>query len=158
MRRKFIRVTIDAAGHPQLVTNGNGQEVTGVSIHSPSKRLYRIEGGRRIHFKGLSDALEWASLSPLIPVTDDPADGWRKINPKVWATAGPEAKHGILNKMFAGKLGAYDPGAKERLKHCLKFWVEQKTERKRTEGHISSVTRQFNDFIKAIGDKPVAAR
>ena len=157
MQRKHIRVTIDAHGHPQLATNGNGYEVTGVSHHSPSERFYRTDGrGGRIYFKGLSDALEWAGQTPMIRANpDDPECGQRRINPKVWDVATPAEKHAILNPMFAGKLGAYKPGCKERLSDCLAFWVSQKTERDRTPGHISSVTRQFNCFSEAVGDKPV---
>lgn len=133
MQRKHIRVILDAAGQPQLVTKGSsGREVTGVSLHRPSQRLYRIEGGTRVYFQGLRDALKWA-------------DGPTYLAPLNTAWIEEQlTEH--LKKRARSKL---------RLSDCLAFWVQQKTDRDLTPSYTKFRTTLFGSLVSAIGDKSV---
>lgn len=176
--RKFIRVTLDGKGHPILSSNGNGQEVPGVSKHETKAkgsgqvlrtRFYRRDvEGRPIYFSSLLAAVEWAQQTPFgeSPSSDrDDNRLWQQIRPDVWDSATPAQKAELATRLFGrglhplaetARAQARLTGSKERLSDCIAFWRQQKQERSRTKSHIDTVTRLFNCVVKAVGNKPVS--
>lgn len=176
--RKFIRVTLDSKGHPVLSSNGNGQEVHGVSRHETKAkgsgqvlrtRFYRRDGdGRPVYFGSLLEAVEWAQQTPFRePLSDDRNDNrlWQKVKPDVWDSATPAQKDELVSRLFGRALHPFAEtaraqakltGSKEKLSDCIAFWRQQKQERSRTKSHIDTVTRLFNCFVKVVGNKPVS--
>jgi len=173
--RKFVRVVKQPDGRFVLASRKDeGTELTGISLHAKTKRLYKVPSpGQRSYVGYLKDLDAIARSHMGVPDKDFEAtaeDGKLTFSlNRDWIETNPDSTHAKAVKNIDRKkrglpLIPFDPEKKTKepepdrhtIRQCLNEWKRIKKEEGCTDLYVSKIEVVTKRFIKKTGNKPIS--